>query len=986
MVPLAEEMERLFLQTEHRVVAAFLVCKAEPSAPRARPPRAARPTDKPRALCLTVQRRSRARGFKASVHVCKRERDGSWTVRRGQRLKLLLRVDALGGGGGDGDGALLELAFAQRALTGGETRWAFAADSAAQRAEIAASVRSLCAAHEGRSPGGGAATPDSAEPDAAPARAAAAARRARRASPDRAGGPPAAVLDMDAAAGGGSDGEGEGGAARAARESGAVAALLDASLDAAAGAPSVGELRARLAAELAALEGASVHEALASGAAAAATSAELGDALALADELGDALGMLDAKLRLMREDVAAIEGRSNALETRYSNSRRLLAALEALTGALALAPGAEEALRAGELATGRLEGVVAAAEGLAARLAALEPAPGSGGAPGAVPRGVAGMAAVRARRRQLQGLATVFADRAAEYLARELGAVADAHLAAAAAAAGAERLRPAPHAGVHARAAELAPLLAAVAALRPEAAPPLRRRYAAAVNALLRRELAGAAKELARAAERGSGAHGAHGADAAVQQQQGVFIALLDAFVPLLALECQQCERLACAGAAPAEAEAVGAALLAGVDALLLGLAPEAARPARPEPALPMLAAVLGWRRALHGRAGAAPLDAVLRACERALRAAWEAGVVEAAGAVARAARASTAPGALPCVAAFEAAAARVEAAARGEARGREAPRCPGGRARSPSPFESLPQPEHAAHRRADAEDAVAAAAAGQKEAPASSATSLTYMSESLDAMTDLASDSARTPPLNRLRPSAGSAAGGSAAGTPGSVTGPAARGAGASAPAAAPPPPDPAAAAVRALADARHERVLGAVLAAIEAAAGADGVRQAPRVRLENYSHLAPALRRLAAGGAAGAPLARGAAAAAAAREAALEAFVEQQAAELRLGALLAAGEGLARGGDAAAAAAEARGEAAAAAAGLAKRLGAARARLRRALPGGAALDAAVWERLAARCGAAWEALAAAGVPVAPRAAELRAMFAAASTTGAQQ
>jgi hypothetical protein len=117
-----------------------------------------------------------------------------------------------------------------------------------------------------------------------------------------------------------------------------------------------------------------------------------------------------------------------------------------------------------------------------------------------LPRGIAGMTAVAAQRQRLHALQRSFVDRAAAHLQEQLARVADAAVQQAAGLQGAARLRPPSHASLRRRAAELAPLLELVAALRPAATVAPREAYCQAVAGLLRKEAHGAVAELRRMA------------------------------------------------------------------------------------------------------------------------------------------------------------------------------------------------------------------------------------------------------------------------------------------------------------------------------------------------------------------------------------------------------------------------------------------------------------------------------------------------------
>jgi hypothetical protein len=634
------------------------------------------------------------------------------------------------------------------------------------------------------------------------------------------------------------------------------------------------------------------------------------------------------------------------------------------------------------------------------------------------------MAAVGSRRRQLQGLAQIFLDRATDYLARELQHIADADLQAAGALHDGARLRLAPHAGLHQRCAQLGALLQAVAALRPGAAGPLRDHYCRAVNALLLKETGGAGRELLKRAAAGEAAGGgaepellfkgadsvralerissvparaAQGGGAAAapagvarthsaqvwpaphreggSQLQHCYAEGLAVLLPLLAAEAEACTSAVCGGASSADAEAAVAALLQGTDAPLLALV-DCLKPSRALPCLPMLAATLAWQARLAGRGAAAPLLAALRRCEQRLRAVWEQYVLEQAAAIKRFdGRAGlnvpgmNIPHVLPVVVSLEAVARRVEAlvdecarpeivagsswtgalpppAAAGAAAA--APRPPPLQLR-PSPFESAapPPPRHTA----------ADSTVEEEELHSGPAGSVSFMSDSVETGSSL-----RTPGFNRLHGEASSATGpgGTAASTPGSVTGPEQAGApSAAAPSTLPclysqqqqqqqqqqmaaPQPFAPAAAARAAADALFAAVLGATVAAIEQHAGAEP-KHAARLRLENFAFLALALEGVVSSSSRGAQvLQRYCAEAAAQRDAALGSYVEQSLLELKVGRALQLGEAQPAG-----APAEARQAAAAAAAGLDKRLLVARQRLQRHLAGSSPyLMAVVWER----------------------------------------
>ncbi|KAL4419022.1 hypothetical protein ABPG77_010009, partial [Micractinium sp. CCAP 211/92] len=278
----------------------------------------------------------------------------------------------------------------------------------------------------------------------------------------------------------------------------------------AGGAASMDELQQRLETELAALEDASVHEILENGAQVSRVLGELGGALGLLEDLEENLGIFDAKLRHMREDIAAIEDRNNQLELHSRNNQKLLATLEALVGRLALPEGAERVLGAREVNAASLPQTVAAAWELHTCLQLLQELPGDPGSrPAAaaptdsggvlagdspLPHSMASMSAVVSQRQHLHSLQRTFVDKAAAFLQQELGRVADGapQRPGAAGAAGLHRPGPADHSSLRRRAGQLAPLLEVVGVLRPAAVVAPREAYCQAVNALLKQEAAAA--------------------------------------------------------------------------------------------------------------------------------------------------------------------------------------------------------------------------------------------------------------------------------------------------------------------------------------------------------------------------------------------------------------------------------------------------------------------------------------------------------------
>lgn len=366
--------------------------------------------------------------------------------------------------------------------------------------------------------------------------------------------------------------EAEMNAAWSARQDTQLASLLDA---VAGGGTSLNDVRSRLTAELAALQGANVHELLESAAAAGSIEHEIGSTLEFVDDLEETLGMLDAKLRHMREDMAAIEDWNNKLETHSRSNVRLLATLESVASALVLEQGTEAALQAPEwdqqvlpsshstsstssavekhIKQGSytpLEQAISAAWDLHKHLlivSAETPAATASAAaafnnnapsfssflskssnpmvmsgsvsnnpsrsasaaaasrlPFFISPRLQSMSAVLTRKRYMQDLAKNFLHRATDLLKREYSHIADGLVKLVAALPAGDRLRIPVHTQLHTRAAELKSLMEVVVAMRPGAAAPLQSCYCKSVNALLRKEISGAIKDLIKQAAAGT--------------------------------------------------------------------------------------------------------------------------------------------------------------------------------------------------------------------------------------------------------------------------------------------------------------------------------------------------------------------------------------------------------------------------------------------------------------------------------------------------
>lgn len=355
------------------------------------------PIGKPRVLCVTVQRRVGSRGFKATLHICKGE-PGQYDIRKSFRLRLVTKLEAFKPP--IATQPLLEITVMQRAFTGGDSKLSFEASSDAARGEIIGLLYTFCKSHEKRSPlllglkraemgmYADVLEDNESDEDDEEGRSTVVGEDSQSsqmmvtprntmesggytgigASPMSTDATPlddgfahtknnlGGVLDNKMSTRGVEFGattasgqhqrtsislsaaEAEMDAVWSARQDIQIASLLEA---VAGGGTSLNDVRSRLAAELSALEGANVHELLESAAAAGEIEQEIGSTLEFVDDLEETLGMLDAKLRHMREDMAAIEEWNNRLETHSRSNVRLLATLESVEQALMLHPATE---------------------------------------------------------------------------------------------------------------------------------------------------------------------------------------------------------------------------------------------------------------------------------------------------------------------------------------------------------------------------------------------------------------------------------------------------------------------------------------------------------------------------------------------------------------------------------------------------------------------------------------------------------------------
>jgi hypothetical protein len=551
-----------------------------------RPPQA---TNKRRVLCVTVKRVAGVAGLKPFLHVCK-GKPGKYEVRKTLRLKTLKRLEAFHNSDPDQVG-LLEITFVNRGLTGSENRFAFKAPDAAARAELLGILYTFCKSYEQRQPElvgikkadlgvyADIGESDDDDDDDDEASTAATPDNHRAANLENAVTLLSGRTETSRTTGGFESGSGslqqpnstaasvpqEESASRhtrladsAERPLPAVGqgaqqlsnvdvdvdisnsidkvhlddAQLDSLLDAVAGgASSVKDFRARLTAEMAALQGADVHELLESSSAAKGIEAEISATLGFVDDLKDALGIFDIKFRHVKENMGVIEAWNNRLETVAKNNRRLATTLESLIASLTLTPGNEETLAKSDFGLQSRQALVHAAWDLHRRITSLEGTGTTGDAPGApsnrggreastadrsvvspapsmadkVPPRLVQMSAVVDRQRRLHDLARNFLDKATDYLAFELQHLPSGTLTAAHSATTRNRLNVPDHAALHDKISQVSSLLEVVVVMRPAAAEPMRRHYCGAVNGLVKKELTAVTKLLLRQVSEGGG-------------------------------------------------------------------------------------------------------------------------------------------------------------------------------------------------------------------------------------------------------------------------------------------------------------------------------------------------------------------------------------------------------------------------------------------------------------------------------------------------
>eukprot|EP00208_Stichococcus_sp_RCC1054_P005039 CAMPEP_0206147450 /NCGR_PEP_ID=MMETSP1473-20131121/33473_1 /ASSEMBLY_ACC=CAM_ASM_001109 /TAXON_ID=1461547 /ORGANISM="Stichococcus sp, Strain RCC1054" /LENGTH=516 /DNA_ID=CAMNT_0053544377 /DNA_START=270 /DNA_END=1816 /DNA_ORIENTATION=- len=488
-----KRMEELFAASEERVLMAQKVLKSEKASlggtlggtfPFRKQAKA---QGKERVICLTARRRGKTQGFRGMLHACKPVGNGNkYIVRQSLPMSQLTKIVVIGMPGGDGR-EQLDLVFSSSAFSS-DARWTHEVASVADRTLIVRALYLFCTRHEHQRPAISGVDPGEVESWGT-------------------GHPETADLDSeDARASSGADDEAPQRMARggpglvSAREAKDLQSLLDMfSL----GFSDVEAFQDRLRAELTALEDANAVGILASTAGVTEIIGNIGYAEGLVEDMEESLHILDVKLRHMRKDIAAIEARNNSLELQTRNSAKLLGALDGLLASLELSNDTKRVLLQSAVQITSVPAFADAGWELQRRLAALEPSvhspevklpppPSAGkGRPGGkatfqLSAAMAGMAAVEQQRMQLMRHTRTFTDRVAAFLCQQFDDIATQTIADVRGYTGGALPD---HENIRSKAEILAPLMQVVQGLQPSALPPLRVRYCAALNKLLRQEL-----------------------------------------------------------------------------------------------------------------------------------------------------------------------------------------------------------------------------------------------------------------------------------------------------------------------------------------------------------------------------------------------------------------------------------------------------------------------------------------------------------------
>jgi len=290
---------------------------------------------------------------------------------------------------------------------------------------------------------------------------------------------------------------------------------------------SVAQLQDRLEAELAALEEANVHGILENGPLVNKVVGDLHSALLLLDDLEESLNIFDTKLGAMKEDIAAIEERNNALEIAASNNRKLEASLRMLLDAVELPVEAQRELQAVDVKMSRIDAVVAAGWELHSRLTLLNPqqqqqqhttknVSPAGGTTGTddtaaesppssssplqqqqpLPPSLLNMAAVSHRRQTLQQVVHEFLPKILDLIEEQLQVAADDELVQVSSQRGPAKLHPVNRTKARARLNKLIPLVAVAGALQPSSMGTIQDFFSQAMGSIVTKELKHAVSEL----------------------------------------------------------------------------------------------------------------------------------------------------------------------------------------------------------------------------------------------------------------------------------------------------------------------------------------------------------------------------------------------------------------------------------------------------------------------------------------------------------
>ncbi|GMH40758.1 hypothetical protein BSKO_08662 [Bryopsis sp. KO-2023] len=463
---LMEDVEKVFALTEARVVVACQVLKETQGFRYWN--KAGQKEQAPRLVCLTVKR-SKTRGFKGTLHVCKPVTGGStpYVIRSSWSLKNLISVEA----------AVAE-ANRPAALTlnfdNDRARpYAFYSDN--QRLCFIAILREVCRIHEdfslpvlGMNPNivtewwnkHSSEVISNLRDFAAEMLETGLESESEGRSP---GSSPAALVSP--------------------KEERDLGALLEVF---ALGLGDVEDFEQRLNAEHAALEAANIHAILEGTPAVERIMGRLKASMNLLDDLDQNLQVFDLKLRHMREDIAAIEARNNMLEMEARNNGKLLTTLRGLLERLRMEPEAVSVLESGGFDKANLPYVLEAAWCLHTTLEQLDPESATG-----LGQDLHNMRAVKDQKMKLKQLGSIFVVRATEHLDHSFRRTTDAVLrtmVASATVAAAPQLESI-NSRIRAWCNDYAPVLEVMHALQPGSLRSFQVLYCQTMNSIIRRRL-----------------------------------------------------------------------------------------------------------------------------------------------------------------------------------------------------------------------------------------------------------------------------------------------------------------------------------------------------------------------------------------------------------------------------------------------------------------------------------------------------------------